>query len=530
MKLLAIGVAAVVLALDLLTKWWVKNTAWLHYYKVIDGFFTIHFVRNEGIAFGLFHSNPSAWKPVILSFLAVAAAIMVLYYIWTSPPGERGVQLFLGLLLGGILGNFCDRLSRGYVVDFLEFHWQERFAWPTFNLADAAITCGVAAILYQGFFGTGSGDRAANRPRPRNSGSLGAILLAGMLSAPLLGQSSSPGAQEIVDRIQERYEQVESFAADFRQVFQSQGVYFESDWGEGILLMKRPGKMYWEYQRPTRKLFVADGKQTFFYVPSENQVTISDLDPETADTPLLFLLGPKRIRDDFLVQFETGEGPLDESNLLLRLTPIRARPEFSYLLLELSPETYLIHRLSVVEPIGNRNDYIFSRFRENVKIRDKQFRLELPDGVEIIRIGSGAGFRPEEDPGRSPHRSRLDPGLETTGTLTARGKSRHGIRPSLHPGGRRCDSVTYSGYAPSSRLVRRAQEQSRCSRDFHHGLLTARGKSRHGIRPSLHPGGQRCDSVTYSRYAPSSRLVRRAQEQSRCSRDFHHGLLRRLPI
>ena len=55
--------------------------------------------------------------------------------------------------------------------------------------------------------------------------------------------------------------------------------------------------------------------------------------------------------------------------------------------------------------------------------------------------------------------------------------------------------------------------------------LTARGKSRHGIRPSLHPGGLRCDSVTYSRYAPSSRLVRRAQERSRCSRDFRHGLL-----
>lgn len=427
MKHLPLGVAAVVLALDLLTKWWVKSTASLHYYKVVDGFFAIHFVRNEGIAFGLFHSNPSVWKPVILSVLAVAAAVMVLYYIWTSPPGERGVQLFLGLLLGGILGNFCDRLWRGYVVDFLAFHWQDRFAWPTFNLADAAITCGVAAILYQGFFGAGSGDRASNPPSRKNSGSLGAILLAGLLPAPLSGESASPGALEVVDRLQDRYDQVESFSADFRQVFQSQGVFFESDWGEGILLMKRPGKMYWEYQRPTRKLFVADGKRTFFYVPGENQVTITDLDLETADTPLLFLLGPKRIRDDFLVEFETGEGPLDESNLLLRLTPVRARPEFSYLLLELSSQTWLIQRLSVVEPIGNRNDYMFSRFRENVKIRDKQFRLELPDGVEIIRIGSGAGLRPEGDPGRSPHRSRLDAGVETAAASTTRGHSRHGL-------------------------------------------------------------------------------------------------------
>ena len=57
------------------------------------------------------------------------------------------------------------------------------------------------------------------------------------------------------------------------------------------------------------------------------------------------------------------------------------------------------------------------------------------------------------------------------------------------------------------------------------GVISARGKSHHGIRPSLHPGGRRCDSGTYSRYAPESRLVRRAQERSRCSRDFHHGLI-----
>lgn len=410
MKLAALGVAAVVLALDLLTKWWVKSTPWLHYHKVIDGFFTIHFVRNEGIAFGLFHSNPSAWKPVILSVLAVAAAVMVLYYIRTSPPEEKGVQLFMGLLLGGILGNFCDRLWRGYVVDFLGFHWQDRFAWPTFNLADAAITCGVAAILYQGFFGAGGGDRASSPPSRKDTGAWGAFLLAGLLPAPLLGASASPGALEVVDRVQARYDRIESFSADFRQVFQSQGVFFESDWGEGILLMKRPGKMYWEYRRPTRKLFVADGEQTFFYVPSENQVTITDLDPETSDTPLLFLLGPKRIRDDFLVEFETGEGPLDESNLLLRLTPVQPRPEFSHLFLELSSRTWLIQRLSVVEPIGNRTDYIFSRFRENVKIRDNQFRLDLPDGVEIIRIGSGAGRRPDGETGRSPHQSRIDTG------------------------------------------------------------------------------------------------------------------------
>ena len=97
-----------------------------------------------------------------------------------------------------------------------------------------------------------------------------------------------------------------------------------------------------------------------------------------------------------------------------------------------------------------------------------------------------SGFRNSNVPAGSAECDLESTRVWTTGHISARGKSRHGIRPSLHPGGLRCDSVTYSRYAPSSRLVRRAQERSRCSRDFHHGLISARGKSRHGIRPSRH--------------------------------------------
>jgi signal peptidase II len=77
----------------------------------------------------------------------------LVYYVWQTPDEERRVFMSLGLLLGGILGNFVDRLSRGYVVDFLEFHWQDSFAWPTFNIADAAITTGVVLIIFESFFG-----------------------------------------------------------------------------------------------------------------------------------------------------------------------------------------------------------------------------------------------------------------------------------------------------------------------------------------------------------------------------------------
>lgn len=153
MRLFAIISGLLVFLVDLVTKWWVSNTLALHYYPVVDGLFTIHYVRNEGIAFGLFHSFESNWKPVVLSIMAIIAVVIVLYYIWQTPPEERRVFVSLGLLLGGILGNFVDRLVHGYVVDFLEFHWQDAFSWPTFNIADAAITTGVILIIYESFFG-----------------------------------------------------------------------------------------------------------------------------------------------------------------------------------------------------------------------------------------------------------------------------------------------------------------------------------------------------------------------------------------
>ena len=390
MKLLAISIATAILALDFLTKWWVKETHWLHYYEVIEGFFTIHYIRNEGIAFGLFHSNQSEWKPLILSAMALGAVVIVLYYIWTSTAEEKGIQLLLGLLLGGILGNFFDRILRGYVVDFLKLHWQDQFAWPTFNVADAAISCGVAAILYQGFFGEPSG-RKASRHRDRNSSRpVSIFLLIGSLVVPQLSGSDPRDASEIAKKIQDRYEEIQSFSADFKQVFR--GPNFElTEWG--ILLMKRPGKMYWEYHRPNQKFFVADGKKCFFYVPRDNQVMISDLDLETADTPLLFLIGHGNIQKDFQVQFERDESPLKEENVILRMTPHLSQPEFTHLIVEISTSNYLIRRLIVFEPIGNRNDYIFTRFRENVKIHDKQFQLTIPKGVDIIHQSLGLGTK-----------------------------------------------------------------------------------------------------------------------------------------
>ncbi len=169
MRLLSCLLGVCIFLLDLGTKWWVHNTEWLQYYSVIDGFFSIQYTENEGIAFGLFHTLQSDWKPLILTAMAAVALFIVFYSIWSAPTEQRLPFFSMGLLLGGISGNLVDRLLHHHVVDFLHLHWGNYFAWPTFNLADAAITCGVLLILFETFFRQGEGvPQESEAPRRGN--------------------------------------------------------------------------------------------------------------------------------------------------------------------------------------------------------------------------------------------------------------------------------------------------------------------------------------------------------------------------
>jgi len=389
LRLFFMGIGLLVFALDAITKWWVHGTPWLQYFPVIKGFFTIHYVRNEGIAFGLFHSTESEWKPILLSLMAIIAVVIVVYYLWTNSIGERSIMFSLALLEGGILGNFSDRLLRGYVIDFLELHWRNSFSWPIFNVADAAITCGVFIILFQNFFGTSSFGEASEEPNdsPPTAPNLPSPVwfLIPALFATLNAQPPVRTAEQLetmVAQLQEKHEGIRTFSARFQQKELRRSGREDSQ--SGIVMMKRPGKMYWEYEQPYRKLFVADGKNAYFYVPKDKQVTVSELDLEDVQTPLLFLIGMGNIQRDFATSWEQEEQPVGEETVLLRLTPRQHQPEFTHVLVELFPASHRIYRLAVIEPIGDRIDYIFTEFKENVRISDSKFQLNVPSEVEII--------------------------------------------------------------------------------------------------------------------------------------------------
>jgi signal peptidase II len=111
----------------------------------VTAFFDLVLVCNPGVSFGLF--NQSGINSLVFSLLA--AAIIVILLFWLSRVATTFLAVALGLIIGGAIGNVIDRLRFGAVIDFLYFHAGSWY-WPAFNLADAAICLGVAAMLLDG--------------------------------------------------------------------------------------------------------------------------------------------------------------------------------------------------------------------------------------------------------------------------------------------------------------------------------------------------------------------------------------------
>jgi len=127
-------------------------------------FFDFVLTRNTGISYGLFQSEGALGQWLLLGFKAAA---VVLLWVWLSRAADRLTALSFGLIIGGAVGNAIDRLSYGWVADFVFFHvsgvdW--RFNWYVFNLADVAIVAGVVGLLYDSVFG---GHSDADMPQKR---------------------------------------------------------------------------------------------------------------------------------------------------------------------------------------------------------------------------------------------------------------------------------------------------------------------------------------------------------------------------
>jgi signal peptidase II len=143
-------VSGAVIILDQLTKYLVVQRFRLHEsVRIIPGFFDLTYVRNPGAAFGILANAQGYWRGAFFIIVSLAALAAIIALIRTSH--DRLPLIAFALIGGGAVGNLIDRIRFGEVVDFIEWYYRS-YHWPTFNIADSAITIGVVLLAVDMLF------------------------------------------------------------------------------------------------------------------------------------------------------------------------------------------------------------------------------------------------------------------------------------------------------------------------------------------------------------------------------------------
>lgn len=137
-----------ILGLDQITKSAIMN----HFHlgetlPVIQNYFNITYVQNKGAAFGILNQAPESFRVPFFIIVPLLALGLMLYIFRRISDRDIKTAAALSLVISGAIGNLIDRFALGYVVDFLDFHWQWGYHFPAFNVADSAICVGVGLIL-----------------------------------------------------------------------------------------------------------------------------------------------------------------------------------------------------------------------------------------------------------------------------------------------------------------------------------------------------------------------------------------------
>ena len=139
----------VVLVLDQVTKLAVAANMQLYQSIQVLPFFNLTYVHNTGAAFS-FLSEAGGWQRWFFAVLAFVISVVITVWLVRLKRHETLLAVSLALVLGGAVGNLIDRLAYGYVIDFLDVYYQD-WHWPAFNIADSAITIGVALMIAESF-------------------------------------------------------------------------------------------------------------------------------------------------------------------------------------------------------------------------------------------------------------------------------------------------------------------------------------------------------------------------------------------
>jgi outer membrane lipoprotein carrier protein len=206
------------------------------------------------------------------------------------------------------------------------------------------------------------------------------VPLAVVVVATVAGAADVLSTARAVD---DKYNHLKTLQADFSEIYRGAGAERTES---GTLLLKKPGKMRWDYRSPKEKLLVSDGKDVWFWVTGERQVRRTQLKHlEDLRSPIGFLLGKTKLEKELRGLSDAPDvPPLESADEVLRGIPQALAERVSQVVLEITPEHW-IRRIVIEEVDGSVTEYRFSNERADAAIPDERFRFQAPPGAEVIQ-------------------------------------------------------------------------------------------------------------------------------------------------
>jgi outer membrane lipoprotein carrier protein len=193
-------------------------------------------------------------------------------------------------------------------------------------------------------------------------------------------RESQPKVDEIVRKLQARYDATKDFTADFTQAVEAAtlGKTLESN---GQVFFKRPGRMRWEFRAPEEQTVIADGQTLWVYQPAHHQVLKTPFRAAfQSATPVSFLFGVGELAKDFNASLV----PSASADVIrLKLVP-KEEQQIGVLVLDVDAKSYDIVAAEVTDPLGNVTRLKFSNLKRDVGLADSQFAFTVPPGTDVV--------------------------------------------------------------------------------------------------------------------------------------------------
>jgi outer membrane lipoprotein carrier protein len=208
----------------------------------------------------------------------------------------------------------------------------------------------------------------------------------------LLRAAVAPAAPErlelkaVVDRVQKRYDGAGDFRAHFSQTLTNTAFQRKTS-SAGEVLLKKPGRMRWNYQTPEEKMYLADGALLWLYEPEDKQAFKQKLESSQLPAALAFLTGKGRLNEEFEISFSSRAGVGKPRDYVLALHPRQPQAQVKEITFVVDPESFLVRESLLVDAQGNVNDMVFSDIKIGSGLPDSTFRWSPPAGTRVIDTG-----------------------------------------------------------------------------------------------------------------------------------------------